>query len=274
LGYHFHDHIALGISYRHKRYHQRIAFDELGWDLSARLPRSVTLLSKGSVDLMGLQLKDAQGGFLWALSGGLLIAANYRFTRPDAFLPRTSIFAIFSSESQHQASLEASYGFLRRFRVGAVLAGSAFDKSCSYGPIDGARCRTSEFAPEGALSFQVRLGEALQHQLLAKGERISAAEIGLWRVRIAGRFMLRDRLTLTADLEAAFLDEDGAPTVVHEANRQSWSVSGGTALSYGLGYGLELLGSGRLYHTPLAPGAGSFLLRLIWRLDRPGKRWL
>lgn len=274
LGYHFEDLVSLGLGYRHQRAHQRVAFDELGWDFSLHLPRSITLLSQGAVDLVGSQLKDLQGGFLWTINRELLIAANYRFTRPDAFIARSSIFAIFTSESQHKASLELSYRFLRRFQVAGQLAGSAFDKSCSYGPIDGARCRTSQLAPEGELSLQIAAGENLQHQLLAKAQRISAAQIGLWRIRLAGRFALPVELTLTADLEALILDQDDAPTVVYEANHQRWSISGGAALSYQLSHALQLLASGRLYHTPLAPGAGSFLLRLIWQLDRPGRRWL
>jgi len=267
LGYRLRDLLRVGASYRHKRYEGQVAFNEVGWDLLVAPLDSLELLSSGAVELTSQRLKEARAGLRYRFLDELEAGAGYRFVSPDLYIPRSSIFAVFSDQEHQQAYLEGFWAPLRWLDLAAEVDLRLYGETCTRGAISGEACDDLELEVSGELTGTFRLGPRRQRKFVLEVERVGAPDGGYTRVRAGASSPLFWRLSAVADLDLYVLDahDDGSG---HE--HTSLGVYGRAYLSVSVLQGLSIMAGGGGMSSPQFTRAGSFMVRLRWDWETGG----
>ena len=265
LGYRFRDIVAIGASYRHKRFGDEVAFNEVGWDLLVMPLDSLELLSNGAVELTSGRLKEARAGLRFTILDDLEAGAGYRFVTPDLYIPRSSIFAVFSDQENQQAYVETFWSPLRWLDLAAEVDLRIYGETCTNGTIGGEACDDNELEVSAELTGTLRLGPRRQRKLAVEVERVGAPDGGYTRVRAGASSPLFWRLSAMADLDVYMLDahdHGGASGQAHEDT--SYGIYGRAYLSMAILDGLSIMAGGGGMTSPQFTRAGSFMVRLRW----------
>ena len=243
-----------GVSYVHRRYDGRVADSDLGADLSYSPLRWLDLSGDVTLSLEATRIKKAHAAVAlrpwraWAFNLG------YRHSAPDLWVPRTSIFAVFSEETFHEASLDARWRVTRRLTLDAVYGRRLYG---GHDDTDGA-----SGANRASLRASYRPAFMEGGRLVAEAGRLEAPDNAANRARLATSVPLHlwgRTFTLVADLDVMILDEPIRDSQI--------SVMGAAYLEAPLLARLRLLVGGSGGVSPLLQRAGSFMARLTWDFE-------
>jgi hypothetical protein len=261
LGYLSLGRLSGGASFVHRRYDGRVADNDLGADLSVSPFSLLDLSGHATVSLEVGRLKEARGGATVRPLRPVTVSLGYRYSSPDLWIPRTSIFAVFSEESFHEAFVDARWRVARSFSVDGSY-GRRFYGSSGQGDGGG----EVEGADRAGLRAVYRFGNSAA-RAVAELERIESPDNAANRLRLATTlpfYLWRRTFRLVLDLDLMLLDE-----LMREARL---AVLGGAYLEVPLLARLSLLAGGSGGLSPLLSRAGSFTTRLTWSFDWPGQR--
>ena len=266
IGYRVLDLANLGASYRHKRYDNELAFHELGWDAAIHPIRRAALIGNGTFELTAGRLKEARAMLRVDLHERVSAFGGYRFAEPDLFIPRTSIFAVFSDIKHQELFFETYWTPWRWLSLSAEIGSRLYGETCNN---DGS-CAQRQALPRGLLRADFRLGSERQYRISLLGEHVGAPDGGFTRGRIATYSQLWRKLSAVAEADLMYLEERQANAVFASTSESSrLALLGATYLTYALRDNLQLMAGGRLGVGPILKNEGSFLVRLIWEMDGP-----
>lgn len=248
LGYINLGRLGVGSSFVHRRYDGQIADNDLGFDLSYSPFSLLDISGEGTLSLEAGRLKQIAARAALRPMRPLSVHLGYRYYSPDLWIPRISIFSVFSEETYQEAHLDARWSATRRLSFDASY-GRRF-----YSQAGG----SDEGANRGALRAVYRLGHG-PGRAVGEVERLESPDNAANRARVALAlpiYLLRRTFRLIVDLDLMALDE--------EMNGARLAASGGAFLEAPLVPGLTLLAGGSGGVSPLLKQAGSFVARLNW----------
>ncbi|MCA9669903.1 MAG: hypothetical protein KC503_30115 [Myxococcales bacterium] len=260
-----------GVAYVQRRWNGEIAQQDVSADLSLSLLRGsapLTLNAIGTMSLEALDLKEVRASLDFQPFRRLDLALGYRYSRPDLWIPRTSIFSVFSDETFQEASadvglritrglrLRAGYG--RRFYWSIGLTPVGNDPTVAYeNQADGANRAMAELS----WRFLIRRWGGGSGRVIARVERLEAPEDNAYnRARLAAAipFILRAPIRIVADVDAFFLDNEINGT------RYGLLARGFVEIAPFCPCFKILVGGGGGI-SPLLSKQGTFLVRLSWQ---------
>lgn len=276
LGYELHDRLWLGAGYRLKQYDGETAFNELNWDLVTTPTTWLELLSDGVAELTAQRLKAARAAFRLLLRANLDAGGGYRYVSPDLFIPRTSIFAVFSDETFQEGFVDVDWRSARWLSLRAEAAGMVYGKTCLSGSLgaEGQRCDDSDVHLRGLASANARFGFGGRHRATLELERRGAPDGGYWRARLATSLRALERLSVVVDVDGVLFDRPSEVTYYEPSrDRHRWGLSGSGYLVWRLRHDLDLLAGGQGWTSPIFDAAGAVTVRLNWILDTLAGSW-
>jgi hypothetical protein len=250
-------HLAAGASFVQRRYRGRVADNDFGLDLSYSPLQLVELSGSGVLSLEALRPREARGAVRLRPLRALDLELAYLFSSPDLWVPRSSIFAVFSEETYQEAGLDLRWQASRALTFDAGY-GRRFYRAAEDGR-DGVEGKN-----RASLRAALRFGPELRRRVLLEAERVEAPESAYTRVRLAGNLpfrLLRRAWAAIIELDTLILDE------LFRGTRASFT--GGGYVQTELTPRLSLLAGGNGSFSPLLENAGSFLARLCWEIEVP-----
>lgn len=92
---------------------------EVGADLRATPTRDLTLSAFGAFSLFDERFSEASTVVQWSVVPRVHLTADWRYTAPDLFLSRNSIFSVFSASRRNDIGAGVTYELTREVDVGA-----------------------------------------------------------------------------------------------------------------------------------------------------------
>ena len=270
VGYRFRELAAVGLAYRYKSYRGLVGHNELGWDLTAAPLSWLEVIADGVFELTAERLREVRAGVLLHPMRQLDLELGYRFVSPDLYVPRSSIFAVFSDDVHQQAYVEAHWSRWRWLAVTAEVGARIYDESCSV-TAGKEQCDEASVAINGSLRAMLKMGPDGLHRVVLEVERLGAPDGGITRFRLGGRAPVIAGLSMVVEADAYLLDDEHDHSA-DGAHGASYSFAGSGYLSYDLPFNLSVLAGGQGMITPIFSRAGSFMVRLNWLIDGPAKQ--
>lgn len=260
--------VTLGASYRHLRYDNEVAFNELGWNAGTSLIPRVRMSTDGTFDLTAERIKELRAMASVNITRKITANGGYRYTQPDLFIPRTSIFAVFSNQDHQEAFMEAHYSpehWLNFEFDGGLLF---FGETCTSGTMGGGYCDDNEIEFRGEIRANMRFGAMYQHRVTLVGERYGAPDGGYTRGRIAERSQLSDKVSSTTSFDVFYLDNRDSNTgYVDISDKSQLSFTASLYVGYAALPNLTILAGGQGGVTPYLRNYAAFTVRLNWLID-------
>jgi hypothetical protein len=220
----------------------RQARQDLGADARWRPLRMLTLEGYALLSLLELRLAEANLAATLQPRPSLQLAADYRRTSPDLFLPRGSILSVFSQASRDEAGAFLFWSPLPRLRVEGDWHAVVDD--FGFGQRGGARVSAS-------------LGPAFETTVAAE---LRVLRLGGGNGYVQGRLFaiqrLSTRLVVTADVDAYGLEQP--------INGQSFSVTGAATLGWDLSPHWRAVVAAIADSTPLVQARFECMAKLVW----------
>ena len=263
-----------GVSYVQRRYGGDIAQQDISADASLSLlrgSRPLSLSALGTVSLEALALKEVRASADFRPWRKLDIALRYQYSRPDLWVPRTSIFSVFSDESFQEAAADIAWRVKRRLRLraaygrrfyGAVGLPDVGDIAAGERNSD-ERSGANRALLELSWGFLVRRWGGGSGRLVARVERLEAPDANAYnRLRLAAALptlVLWRPMQLVADIDMFVLDQ--------RINGVRFGLLARAFVQVALRPELRLLVGGGGGISPLMSSQGSFLVRLSWQFS-------
>lgn len=268
LGYRLMDWANIGASYRHKRYDGEVAFHEIGWDVSVHALKRLTLITDGVFELTAQRIKEARAMLRLDLPKKITLIGGYRYSEPNLFIPRTSIFAVISDWTHQEASLEGYWKPLRWLDLSIEGGALIFGETCLTGQIGGGSCDAATVEARVEARADMRFGDQRQHRVSLVGERLGAPDGGYTRGRVAGAVKLAEKVSGIAEFDLFYLDErDANSGYVDVSGKSRFSFVGSAYFGYALMPTLSVLAGGQAGTSPYLKNYGAFTVRVTWLLD-------
>jgi hypothetical protein len=246
-----------GVSYVHRRYRGRVADNDLGWDLSLTPLSMLDLAGSAVLSLEALRLKEAKGQAAVRVFRPLSLSVGYHLYAPDLWVPRTSIFAVFSEALYQEASASARYVITRALSVDGTYGRRVYGGYTDTQGNDHSGGGANRASLRGVLRF---LGTG---RALAEFEHLETTDNMAERLRFAAAVpvrLFRREIRLVADFDILVLKE-----AIHDSR---FSFSGTGYIEAPLLANLSLLGGGGGGVSPLLSRELSFLLRVVWSFEQ------
>ena len=260
LGYVGLGYTSAGVSYVHRRYVSEVADHDIGLDLSISPLSWLDLSGAATLSIEAMRMKEARGTIAVRPLRSLAINAAYRFSSPDLWIPRTSIFAVFSQESFHEAALEARYRLSRTISLEGAYGRRFYlpheHDSATVGQHDDELTGANRASLRGTWRF-VQGGRGVLSL-----ERVEMSDNAANRARLATALplhLLGRQFHLVADLDLMVLDETVRGT--------RFSFLAGAYLRAPILDSLTVLAGGSGGVSPLLSQVGTFTVRLTWEFD-------
>ncbi len=211
---------------------------DVALDGRTQLMKKLVLTGLGVFSAAEGRLVEVDVSPRYRLSNKVELYGTFRHASPDLFLPRTSIFSVFADVARTEGALGVAYDPSLRFsasadaRVIAIPAGTGYEAQALFALRPARNTRAS---------FQVA--------------RLGLPANGYTRARLAGGHTV-GKLTLTADLDAAFLDGP--------INGNRHSLQGMVAARLPLPSNLDLVVSGLAATDPLFQQRFEVMGRLVY----------
>jgi subtilisin family serine protease len=171
------------------------------------------------------------------------VTADWRFTAPDLFLPRTSILSVFSTEQRNDVGGGIRYEFERGLEAG-VDAHLAIEPGEEDGNYIGADTEAELVWRRGTSQAGVEVSY------------LDTLENGWFGGRLFGRRDFGSRLFASADVMTHFFRED--------VNGQGTAVTGTLTAGLKLARGFNAVLSGRAGMTPYLEQAFDVMVKLVY----------
>ena len=257
--------VSGGVSYVHRVYTGEVADHDIGADLSVSPLTWLDISGAATMSLEALRLKEARGTVSLRPLRALAVNAAYRFSSPDLWIPRTSIFAVFSQESFHEAALEARYRLSRTLSVEGAY-GRRFYLAHGHDEDSATAAAADDHDDELIGANRASLRGTWRFVPGGRGvlslERVESSDNATNRARLAAALplhLLGRQFHLVADLDMMVLDETVRGT--------RWSLVAGGYLRAPILDSLTVLAGGSGGFTPLLNKVGTFMVRLTWEFD-------
>ena len=259
-----------GVSFAHRRYDGLVADSDLGGDLSYSPLRWLDLSGDLTFSLEAERIKQARGSVALRPWRRWSFALGYRYSSPDLWIPRSSIFAVFSEESFQEAFADTRWRATRRLSLEAGY-GRRFYGGHEHDSADaGDHTDLREGANRAVLRASYRPAFAEGARLVAEVGRLESPDNAANRLRLASTLPLPlfgRTFQLVADVDFFVLDEPLRESRV--------SLVASAYVEAPLRSGLRLLAGGSGGVSPLMQNIGSFTVRLTWDFElaggKPGK---
>jgi hypothetical protein len=199
----------VGLSFVHVHDHGRSARQEVAADARWDVLRTLALTGYAALSTLEARLAEADVAADWQPLGWIELRADYRRTAPDLFIPRSSIFSVFTTMSRDEGGASLFLRPLPRLR----LEGDAHVIHDELG-----------IGYRAFARVRARLGAAYQSSVGVEAGLLELPENGYARARLTATHAFLPELLLTVDGEAYFLD--------HGINAQRWSLSGAATLGW------------------------------------------
>jgi hypothetical protein len=222
-----------------------IARRDVGVDARWALTSRVVLNASALYSVVEERLAEGELAANWQLLPTLLLAADVRRSAPDLYLPRSSLFSVFSSE--------------RREQVGASASWQPLEKLGVYGEYHVLRAEEGSGHDVGA---RATLRVARRSTLGAQARVLRLPSNGYRQGRFWAQHTLSPTLALSAELESTVFDEP--------VNGERRSLTASASANWGIAPGWKAQLSGVTGSTPFFASRYEFIARLSYDLALGG----
>ena len=234
-----------GVSFLQVLDNGEIARRDLAFDARVTPARSLPLVLSGFAlfSLYERRLGEGDLAATWQLGRRLEVTGDYRRTAPDLFLPRNSIFAVFSQETRDEAG---AFVYLRlvpglrlqgNYHVIVDAGGTGHDASAKL---------TGTFGPDGRTTAGV------------ESRRLALPHTGYTLARAFAQARVTPRVVTTLDVSSFFFDAD-------VNGRRASYVAAATA-GYDIRRGWRAVVTGIGSVTPFAERRFEAMAKLVYQL--------
>lgn len=232
----------LGFSFVHVTDKGKIARQDVAWDLRVQPHRTLALSGFAVLSTREVRLAEADAQLVWQPHRIVEVYADWRRLAPDLFIPRSSIFSVFSQETRDEAGGSI---FLRPHGRVRLWAHSHFISA------------EAGFGHRTGLKATFLLGEAHDTQLgLEVRWHQLPEDRGFQQFRAFAFTRPLPSLFITLDADTYRLDRP--------LNGQQLSFTGAATIGYDIGRGfravLSLVGD----TTPLVESRFEGMLKIAW----------
>jgi len=242
--------LAGGSSFVHRVYNDEVADNDLGFDLSYTPLSMIEIAGEGTLSLEAGRLKQVAARAAVHPHPSLSVNLGYRYASPDLWIPRVSIFAVFSEETYQEAHLDLRWRATRRLALDGSYGRRFYSQSDVADGQGGNRA---------SLRAVYRLGNGGPGRAVGEVERLESPDNAANRVRLALAlpvYLLRRTFRFIVETDLTVLDEP--------MRDERLAFNGGAFLEAPLIPSLSLLAGGSGGFSPLLKQAGSFIVRLNW----------
>lgn len=232
----------LGFSFVHIEKDGRTGRQDVALDFRSQPVRILTITGLAVLSLVERDLAEVDVAATIQPHRMVDVRLDYRDQRPDLFISRSSIFAVFSNSTRQEAG-----GTLEVRPVGRVTV------YADYHAIFEPQTRGGHRA---GMKGQVRLGPAGQLTLGTQLRLLRLAQNGYYEARVFGMMRVTSTLLLTLDGDAYVFD---APV-----NGHSYSLTGAAAVAWDFSRSWRAVASGAVSTTPFVNGGWDFMVKLAY----------
>lgn len=231
----------IGLSAIHVLGEGRVARQDAAADLRWGLHRSLYLTAYGLLSLKEMRLGEAAASLNWEPARKVMVTVDYRRVAPDLFLPRNSVFSVFSQETRDEAGASLYYNPHPRLRLYGDYRFVRDDYGMGHrGGVKG----TLSFAQGAAAGVEVRVLHLP-----------SEANQGYVQTRLFG-YQRVNSLFFSLDADAYWLE-----TPIHGQDL-SFTAAATAGYDFASGWKIALTGLGDV--TPFVERRYEVLARLMW----------
>jgi hypothetical protein len=231
-----------GASFVHVMDQGRIARQDLGFDARLRLLRALTVSGYALLSTVELRLAEGDLAVAWQPRPTFDATVEYRRTAPDLFIPRSSIFAVFSMETRDEAGATLYFRPVPRVRLAADY--HAVVDAAGVGHRGGGKA-TIALGP----TFETSLGAELR-ELHRPGTG------GYTEARLFASHRPVPPVAITIDLDAFRLEQ--------LVNGQSFSFTGAATVGWDFARSWRAVVSAVGDVTPQVERRFEFMAKVVW----------
>jgi len=231
-----------GVSFIHVLDQGRIGRQEIGADARYRPHRTLTLTGYAQLSTIEARIAEADVAATWQPLPMIEARFDWRRTAPDLWIPRSSIFSVFSQESHDEAGASIFVRPLPRLSVSGDYH-AIVDTLSAVGHRGGGRA-------------QLSLGAAFQTQVGAELRVLSLPERGYLRARLFGQHRFPHALSLTLDLDLMHLDRP--------INGQDLSFTAAATLGWDFYKGWRVVATAIEDVTPFVENRFEFMVKIAY----------
>ena len=240
-----------GISFLQVLDNGEIARRDLAADARLVPVRTLPLALSGFalLSLPERRFAEANVSATWQMGRRLEVSGDYRRTAPDLFLPRNSIFSVFSQETRDEAGAFVYVGLMPRLRLQANYHVIVNADGTGH---DAAGKLTGTFGPDGRSTAGL------------ESRRLALPRTGYTLARAFTLVRVLPRVVTTLDASAFFFDAD--------VNGYGQSYVGAATLAYDFRPGWYALISGIGSVTPFAERRFEGMAKLVYQMTTQVRR--
>ena len=236
----------VGVSFAQERIFGEPSRELVGLDFAWRQFRFFDFAGYAYYDNIAQELQELELYAESYVTKEWRVHGEYRHFNPDARIPKTSIFSVFTDRTAEEAG--GSIGFFPRTGLLALYAGVA---ALIYGPDD--------LGLRAMLRPRLMLNRKNGNLVGLEGSRIQNKDNGYWSVRGYGVWSPWPLVHLTADAEGAFYD--------HDIDGHGWSNVSRLTASFDVFDGARVLGDASVVLSPTFKQEWVGMLRFTYDLS-------
>jgi hypothetical protein len=241
LAYRFTTDSHIAVSFAHIQDQGRAARQDLGIDFRAVPHRLIWITGLGVVSLLEKQMAEVDLAMTTQPVRRFDLRVDYRFQTPNLWIPRSSIMAVFSDESRHEAGGQLDYR--PHPRVGLLGDYHVIHDDTGFGHRAGVR---------GLL----HLGPVRQMTVGADLRLLLLTTKGYYETRLWWMLRILSTLVATIDLDAYFFDR--------QINGRTYSLTGAASLGWDFHPSWRVLVSAAGKTTPFVEGGYDWMVKLAY----------
>jgi hypothetical protein len=231
----------IGFSFIHVQDQGRTGRQDLGIDFRARPCKILTLTGLGVLSLVERDLAEVDVAATVQPHRSFDLRLDFRDQRPDLFVPRASIFSVFSNSTRKETGGDLIYRPLSRIElVGDYRA--IFDESGT--------------GHRAGLKGQVRLGPSGELTVGTQLRLLRLPDKGYEQARLFAAFRIMPTLIATLDGDFYWFTTP--------VNGRDWSFTGAASMGWDFEPRWRLVLSGAGSSTPFVEGGFDFMAKLAY----------
>jgi hypothetical protein len=231
----------LGVSFVQIEDDGRVGRQDLGLDFRTQPIRMLTLTGLGVLSLVEHDMAEVDVAATLQPHRLVDVRVDYRDQRPDLFIPRSSIFAVFSNSTRQEVGATVEARAAGRVTVDADY--HAIFEELGIGHNAGVK-------------GQVRLGPERQLTIGVQLRLLRLPDKGYYQTRVFGMLRIAPTMLVTLDGDAYIFEEP--------VNGHSYSVTGTGAFAWDFAKSWRAVASGAISTTPFVTNGYDFMLKFAY----------
>ncbi len=241
LFYRFSYQSQIGLSFIHLQDQGRTGRQDLGIDFRAQLHRMVVLTGLGVLSLVERDMAEVDVAATIQPHRIVDVRLDYRHQRPDLFIPRSSIFAVFSDSTREE--------------TGGLLEVRPMNRVSLVGDYHAIFDETGTGHRAG-LKGLLHLGPAKELTVGAQLRLLHLPTKGYYEARAFGMLRILPTLQVTLDADTYIFEQP--------LNGRSYSFTGAASLAWDFHPAWRAVASGAASSTPFVDGGYDFMIKLAY----------